>query len=125
VCVRPCEHGKPKGKCKACNAPCTHAGNWYYRFQIRGVRYTRAVPEATTKWQAEQAETQAKNEVFERKYRKEPSSISLKEFVEKVFLPWSKTEERSWQNDDAESKPILGYFKNKRMREITNLNGGA
>lgn len=122
LCIKPCEHGKPKGKCKACNAPCTHAGVWYIRFQIRGVRYTRAVPEAATKWQAEQAEAKAKNEVFEGKYGSEPSSISLKEFVEKVFLPWSKTEKRSWRNDLSRSKPILAYFKNKRMRDITNLN---
>jgi hypothetical protein len=86
------------------------------------VRYTQAVPEAATKWQAEQAEAKAKNEVYEGKYGREPSSISLKEFVEKVFLPWSKTEKRSWRNDISRSKPIVAFFKNKKMRDITNLN---
>lgn len=122
LCVKPCEHGKPKGKCKACNKPCDPAGIWYYRFQIRGVRYNRAVPEAATKWQAEQAEAKAKNEVYEGKYGREPSSISLKEFVEKVFLPWAKSEKRSWRNDISRSKPIVAFFKSKRMRDITNLN---
>ena len=122
LCVKPCEHGKPKGKCKACNTSCTHAGIWYFRFQIRGVRYTRAVSEATTKWQAEQAEAKARNEVYDGKYGREPSSVSLKEFVEKVFLPWSNAEKRSWRNDESRSKPILAYFKSKRMRDITNLS---
>ena len=122
LCVKPCEHGKPKGKCKACNTPCDHAASGIYRFQIRGVRYTRAVLEAATKWQAEQAEAKAKNEVYEGKYGREPSSISLKEFVDKVFLPWAKSEKRSWRNDISRSKPIVAFFKSKRMRDITNLN---
>jgi integrase len=39
-----------------------------------------------------------------------------------VFLPWAKSEKRSWRNDYSRSKPILSFFKNRRMREITNLN---
>jgi integrase len=122
ACVKPCEHGRPRGKCSTCKTPCTHAGIWYYRFQIRGQRYCQAVPEARTKWQAEQAEAKAKDDVFNRRYGNEPSGITLKEFVEKIFLPWAKEEKRSWRNDVSRAKPILAYFKNKRMREITEIN---
>ncbi|HZS45141.1 MAG TPA: site-specific integrase [Blastocatellia bacterium] len=95
---------------------------WYYRFCIRGIRYGQAVPEARTKWQAEQAETKAKEEIFEGRYCPEPSNISLKEFVEKEFIPWSKREKRSWRNDQSRVKPILAYFRNKKMREISRFN---
>jgi len=95
---------------------------WYYRFSIRGVRYGSAVPEARTKWQAEQAEAKAKDAVFSGRYGDEPSNITLKEFIEKVFLPWAKDNKRSWKNDVSRAKPIVAYFKNKMMREITRFN---
>jgi integrase len=108
-------------RCQSCKKPCKHPGIWYYRFQIRGTRYTRAVPEARTKWQAEQAEAKAKDDVFNNRYASEPSNITVKEFVEKVFLPWSREEKRSWRNDVSRSKPILAFFRNRKMREVTNL----
>jgi hypothetical protein len=37
---------------------------WRYAFTIRGVRYRASIPEARTKYEAEQAETEAKKEVF-------------------------------------------------------------
>lgn len=95
---------------------------WYYRFSIRGVRYGKAIPEARTKWQAEQAETRAKDAVFSGRYSDEPSNITLKEFVEKQFLPWSKDNKRSWKDDISRSKAILAYFKSKMMREISRFN---
>jgi len=95
---------------------------WYYRFQIRGVRYARAVPEARTKWQAQRAELKAKEDAFEGRYGKEPSSIKLKDFVEQVYLPWARAEKKSWRNDESRVKPILAFFRNRQMREITNFN---
>ena len=92
---------------------------WYYRFCIRGTRYGEAVPEARTKWQAEQAETKAKEEVYQGKYGRQVSTITLKEFIEKEFIPWAKREKRSWRNDVSRSKPILAHFKSKRMCDIT------
>jgi hypothetical protein len=60
---------------------------WYYRFCIRGVRYGNAVPEARTKWQAEQAEARAKDAVFSGRYGDNQSNVTIKEFVENQFLP--------------------------------------
>jgi integrase len=101
---------------------CGHKEIWYYAFCIRRTRYRKAVPEARTKSQAEQAEVRAKEQVYQGKYGKEPSNITLREFVEKTFLPWAKNEKKSWKNDYSRSKPILSYFKNKRMREIVQMN---
>ena len=41
---------------------------WYFRFQIKGREYCRAVPEATDKKAAEKAEVRAKNDLFQGKW---------------------------------------------------------
>jgi integrase len=97
-------------------------GVFYYDFFVRGVRYRKAIPEATNKYQAERAEARAKDDVFSGRYGAEESSIKLKEFVEKEFLPWSRENKRSYKNDKSRSKPILTYFRSKMMREITRFN---
>jgi hypothetical protein len=35
---------------------------WHFSFQIKGVRYCEAIPEARTKFQAEQAEAKSKSQ---------------------------------------------------------------
>ena len=40
-------------------------GRWHFSFQIKGVRYREAIPEARTKFQAEQAEAKARDQVFQ------------------------------------------------------------
>jgi hypothetical protein len=41
---------------------------WRYAFTIRGVRYRASIPEARTKYEAEQAEVEAKKAIFEGRY---------------------------------------------------------
>ncbi len=110
-----------KRKCQRCNNRCGHRDVWYFAFCIRGVRYRKAVPEARTKYEAEQAEIQAKREVYEGKYGKEPSNITLKGFIEKVYLPFARSEKRSWVTDQSRVKTLIAYFKNKKMREISEV----
>ena len=43
-------------------------GRWHFSFQIKGVRYREAIPEARTKFQAEQAEAKARDQVFQGTY---------------------------------------------------------
>lgn len=96
-------------------------GIWYYPFQIRGKGYHAAIPEARTKYQAKRAAQRARQEVFEDKYGWEPSSITLAEFVKSIFLPWARSEKRSWRNDESRSKPLFQAFGKKRMRDIGDL----
>jgi integrase len=109
-------------KCERCKKPCKHQVGWYYVFNIRGKRYKKAIPGARTKYQAEQAEARAKDEVFSGRYGGEVSNITLRGFVEKDYLPWAKDNKRSYKNDVSRVKPLLTYFKNKMMREITRFN---
>ncbi|MFP5262006.1 MAG: tyrosine-type recombinase/integrase [Blastocatellia bacterium] len=109
-------------QCERCRKSCKHGGTWYYVFCIRGVRYKKAIPEARNKYQAQAAEARARDDVFRGRYGDEQSDVTLKEFVEKVYLSGSKDNKRSWKNDVSRSKPIVAYFKNKMMREITQFN---
>lgn len=114
-----------KRKCQRCKTRCNHREVWYYAFSIRGIRYRKAVPEARTKYEAEQAETEARKAVYDGKYGKEPSNITLKDFIEKHYMPWAKSEKRSWNSDESRSKALISYFKNKKMREISEITVNA
>ena len=65
--------------------------HWNYDFRVRGVRYRGAIPEARTKWQAEQAETKIKQEVFEGRFGLVQSGmIKLDRFIDEIYMPWAK-----------------------------------
>src|SRR4051812_45253579 len=92
---------------------------WYYYIKINGVRRRGAIPEARTKYQAEQAETRIRNEIFEGRFGVRQTSKTLKGFVEETFLPWAKENKRSWRNDVSRAKPILAFFGKRRMVDIS------
>ena len=64
-------------------------GRWHYDFMIKTRRFRGVIPEARTKAQAERAETQIRQDVYEDKYEK-ATAPSLDSFVKEVYLPWSK-----------------------------------
>ena len=76
-------------------------GHWYFDFQIRGARYREAIPEARTKFQAEQAETKARDQVFQGTYgMSQLGNEDFCEFVSETYLPWAKANKRTWRNDE-------------------------
>ena len=65
--------------------------HWYFDFQIRGVRYRKAISQARTKFQAEQAETKARDQVFQGTYgTSHLGNQGFSEFVSETYLPWAK-----------------------------------
>ena len=94
---------------------------WYYSFRVRGVRYRGAIPEATNKQQAEQAETKIRNEIYEGKFGRATTALPLKEFVDQVYRPWAKSNKRSWNIDESRLKPIVDFFGKKRLNEINTF----
>ena len=65
--------------------------HWHYRFRVRRVRYRGALPEARTKWEAEQAESKIKQEIFEGRFGLvDLGSEKLADFINKIFLPWGR-----------------------------------
>jgi integrase len=95
---------------------------WHYRFRVRRVRYRGAIPEARTKWEAQQAETKIKQEIFEGRFGQvDLGSEKLADFIEKIFLPWSKANKRSWKHDEFRARTICEFFGGKTFREISPL----
>src|SRR5215212_10600673 len=79
---------QPQGEHYGCLQRGSH---WHYRFRVRRVRYRGALPEARTKWEAEQAESKIKQEIFEGRFGLvDLGSEKLADFINKIFLPWSK-----------------------------------
>lgn len=93
---------------------------WYFHRTINGVRYRDRIPSARTKAQAEEAERRILAEIHEDEYGKPKGKTKLKDFIEKVFLSWSKINKKSWRDDVYRSKPIIQFFKDKTFREINS-----
>jgi len=103
-------------------------GVWWCDFQIKRKRVRQPIPEARTKYEAEQAEIKLKRDVFEGKYGKECGTMLFSEFVgdpdadqfkEGTFLAWAKINKRSWKHDQFRVRPLLVAFKGKSLGEIT------
>lgn len=91
-----------------------------FRDRVTNSRHRKIVPLARTKWDAEQAEIKAKQEFFDKRHGVEEKGMELlSEFLDQVYLPWSKTNKKSWR-DDAYMIPMLKqYFEGKALREIS------
>ena len=95
-------------------------GTWYVNKMIRGRRYRFAVPEATTRRQAERAEAKLKTEIFEARYGSKGKSSFVK-FVDEVYLPWSREHKRSWKHDELYAKVIKDFFRGYNFEDISPL----
>src|SRR5690349_17937726 len=97
--------------------------HWHYYFRVRGVRYRGALPEARTKKEAEQAETQLKKDIFEGRFgRLETGTMKLKDFIDDIYMPWAKANKKSWINDNYNKVILKKVFGNKQLREIQPLD---
>lgn len=91
---------------------------WHYEFRVRGVCYRGALPEARTKSQAEQAESQIRQQVYEGKFGGLASAPRLKDFIDEIYLPWAKANKRSSRDDVWRSGVLVEHFGKQRMDEI-------
>jgi integrase len=97
---------------------------WHYAFCIRGVRYRGKIPEARTKFQAEKAETQIRQDVYEGRYGKPTGDEDFIKFVQEVYEPWAKESKRSFKSNDKYKLPIICMskcFRGKTFAQISPL----
>jgi integrase len=103
---------------------------WWYDFGHH--RYRGPIPEARTKYEAEQAEIKLKRDVFEGKYGKQFGTMPFSEFVgnpdadnsqfgEGTFLEWSRNNKRSWKHDRFRVRVLLQAFRGKTLSDVTPL----
>jgi hypothetical protein len=95
---------------------------WQYDFWVNGKRYRGSIPEARVKAQAERAEIRIRDSVYEGKYFKAVTAPRLSTFVDEVFLPWCKANNRTWREYKYRSTTIVRYFGNIRMDELLPLD---
>jgi integrase len=103
---------------------------WWYDFGNH--KYRGPIPEARTKYEAQQAEIKLKRDVFEGKFGKQFGTMAFSEFVgspdaenalfeEGSFLEWSQNNKRSWKHDRFRVRVLLDVFRGKTLGDISPL----
>lgn len=95
---------------------------WWYDFRLRGTRYREPIPEAKTKAQALQAEAKVRSELFEGRYGGLKVTPKLTDWITDTYMPWAKSNKRSWYDDELIAKVISDHFKKMRLRDISPLH---
>jgi hypothetical protein len=86
---------------------------------VRGRRYRGAIPEVRTKEEAENALTKIRPDAYERKYdRVAKGNQSFAKYVKDTYLPWAKTNKRSWQDDVLHCRNICEFFARETLNNI-------
>src|SRR5258708_40279524 len=71
-----------------------------FRDRATNSRHRKIVSLARTKWDAEQAEVKAKKELLEKRHGVEEKGTEVvSDFLDQVYLPWSKANKESWRDD--------------------------
>ena len=111
-----------RGNCKRNHRHSGECKRFYYSFRIRGKRYRGAIPEARTKWQAEQAELRVRQEIFEGRFGiHETGKRLVTDFIDSDYLPWAKANKRSWREDEYKLPMIRSFFSGKSFRDVSPL----
>lgn len=85
-----------RGTCKRAHRHSGECKHYHFSFRLNGKRYRGSIPEARTKWQAEQAELRIRQGVFEGRFGKaEIGTMKFGDFVDQVYLPRGADEFRS------------------------------
>ncbi len=108
-----------RGKCTKAH---THSGKcktYYTEFVIRRRRYRKAIPEARTRAQAEQVEILERNKVFERRYGKASGDRNFADFVNKTYLPWIRSRNKSFRENERHAALWIRQFGKHALGDIT------
>ncbi|HET9533355.1 MAG TPA: site-specific integrase [Blastocatellia bacterium] len=93
--------------------------SWYFHKTIDGVRYRERIPTARTRAQAEEAERKRLAEIHAGTYGKPKGTVTFKEFAEETYLPWAKTNKKSWKIDSYRLGALIAAFGKKQLRQIS------
>lgn len=109
-----------RGTCKRAHRHSGECKHYNFTFRVRGRRYRGSIPEARTKWQAEQAELRIRQEVFEGRFGKaEIGTRMISDFIDRAYLPWAKANKRSWKDDEYKLPAVKAFFQGKTFRDVS------
>jgi integrase len=86
-----------------------------------GGRYYGVLPDGGTKAEAREQESEIRRRVRNGTYGRAASVEDFCEFVDKVYMDYSKDNKESWRHDEFRSEVLKDYFNGKKLREITPL----
>src|SRR5688572_2468320 len=86
------------GKRIKTNDPNWEQGTWVVEFSLRGHYVKEALPEARTRKQAEQAEINLRQAIFDRRFNPTSQTTLLSDFIDHVYLPYTKENNKSWKD---------------------------
>jgi integrase len=93
---------------------------WTVEFVLKGRRLIQSVPEARTQAQAERAESQLREDIYNRRYG-QGKTMGLSDFFDNNYLSWLQENGSASAYRDALSrgKEVKAFFKNQPVREIS------
>lgn len=95
-------------------------GTWQVEFSLRGHYVKEAIPEARNKAQAERAETDMRQAIYDRRFNRASGTTQLSDFVDKVFLPYA-AEKRSFKDDEQRVGVVKEFFRGWQVRDVTPM----
>lgn len=94
---------------------------WQVEFVLRGTRIKRSLPEARTKEQAQQVETQLKQAIFDGRYSEACATTRFADFVRKVYAPQAALERKHFEREAHRVNSLINYFGNRTMNDISPM----
>jgi len=90
---------------------------------LKGRRLIQSVPEARTQAQAERAESQLREDIYNRRYG-QGKTMGLSEFFDNNYLSWLNENRSASAYRDAVSrgKELKAFFRNQPVREISTTD---
>lgn len=93
-------------------------GHWYLTVTIKGRRIRKAIKEAQTRRQAEQAERILRNEIYENRFGIGGQKL-FTDFVEKSYKPYAKEHKKGYSVEYSVLNALIERFGKYRLCEIT------
>jgi hypothetical protein len=94
---------------------------WMLDVYIDGNRRREMIPHARREKQAKKAEIKFQQELFDNRFNTQKDVPLLSDFIDEHFLPWSRTNKRSWYSDGWRAKSLKTFFAGKPLNEITPI----
>jgi integrase len=95
--------------------------SYSYDFIVENQRYRGSLPKARTRAEALRAEAKIREQAYLGGCGPAVKTPGLSDFIEEVFLPWCKGNNRTWREYGYRAKIIIEHFGNCRMRAISPL----
>jgi integrase len=95
--------------------------NWWMEFTLRGNYVLQSIPGARTRAQAERAENNIRESIYNGKFNKGCGTERFSDFVDTIYLPWAKANKRSYGHDNGRAVVLKEFFGNRQLRDITPM----